>query len=89
MNSLQTTLVGAARSTLDALLRQAAAEPDWAHVTHRCAWCGRFLSEQGQWTFLPAPQAPRITTDGMCTTCGMRAMVEVATRTPLRARLAA
>jgi hypothetical protein len=73
---------------LDALLRLAATNPDWETVIHRCAWCGRIRTERGAWVFRPV-DASAVTTDGMCPSCGTRALSEVGNRQLRRLRRAA
>ncbi len=73
---------------LDTLLRLAATTLDWETVIHRCAWCGHIRAEHGAWVLRPV-DASAVTTDGMCPTCGMRALTAVRNRQPRRLPLAA
>ncbi len=73
---------------LDALLKLAATTPDWETVIHRCAWCGRIRTEHGAWVLRPV-DASAATTDGMCPSCGRRALTEVGNRQRRRLGLAA
>ena len=74
---------------LDSMLKLAAATDDWTRVVHRCAWCQRFVDQNGEYTALVVLDATTVVTDGMCTACGMRAMAHLAARRQRRDALAA
>jgi hypothetical protein len=75
--------------TLEAELKRAAAAVDWSHVVHRCAWCRRVADPQGHYVTSDNLDESTVITDGMCPTCGTRALAVLATRRLARERPAA
>jgi hypothetical protein len=75
--------------TLESELKRAAAEVDWSHVVHRCAWCKRVADAQGTYVSARDLAPDMVVTDGMCPACGARAMARIAARRLARERRAA
>jgi hypothetical protein len=50
---------------LDTLLK-AAAEADWTHVQHRCAWCGHVAGRDGRYRALAVVQPGTVFTATVC-----------------------
>jgi ribosomal protein S27AE len=71
---------------LDSMLK-IAAEAEWTRVVQRCAWCGRMANEHGQYVAAVAVTAETVFTDGMCPTCGARALASLADRARRRQTL--
>jgi hypothetical protein len=71
--------------TLESELRRAAAEVDWRHVVHRCAWCQRVADARGQYVAAVDLDESVVITDGMCPACGVRALAKL--KSDLRKRL--
>lgn len=68
---------------MDALesMLERAAHGAWDRVVPRCAWCGRIADADG--CYVPPPtvfDARTVFTDGMCPTCGTRALAEIGHR---------
>ena len=74
--------------SLDAMLKSVADAREWSDVVHRCAWCGRIATARGEWVLRPI-DAAQLTTDGMCPTCGARALREIVARHLRDSQLAA
>ncbi|HEY1291609.1 MAG TPA: hypothetical protein VGJ60_00835 [Chloroflexota bacterium] len=75
--------------TLESELKRAAAETDWRRVVHRCAWCMRIADARGRYVSARELADNTVVTDGMCPSCGRRALARLAERRPARERLAA
>jgi hypothetical protein len=65
---------------LDLMLKRAASADEWTRVVHRCAWCQRVVNERGEYAAMVVLDASTVVTDGMCPSCGMRAMADLAVR---------
>jgi hypothetical protein len=66
--------------TLESELKRAAAEGDWSQVVHRCAWCNRIADAHGMYVLSQQLAPDAVVTDGMCPSCGQRALARVAAR---------
>jgi hypothetical protein len=75
--------------TLESELKRAAAEVDWTHIVHRCAWCKRIANAQGTYVSMRELAPDTVVTDGMCPACGELAMARIAARRVARERRAA
>ncbi len=75
--------------TLESELKRAAAEVDWSHVVHRCAWCNGIANAQGEYVSSRELAPDSVVTDGMCPPCGRLAMARIAARRVARERPAA
>ncbi|MBV9577853.1 MAG: hypothetical protein JO057_04605 [Chloroflexi bacterium] len=78
--------------TLETELKRAAAQVDWNHIVHRCAWCKRVADAQGEYVSprkLVALDDDVVATDGMCPACGARALAVLDARRLARERPAA
>jgi hypothetical protein len=73
---------------LETLLTNAATATNWSNVVHRCAWCGRVARPDGSYS-VPTQIGPAtVASDGMCSSCGARALSEIAARRSANSRAA-
>jgi hypothetical protein len=74
-------------TALETLLANAATASRWSSVVHRCAWCGRVARPDGSYAPPRRIGPATVVSDGMCSSCGARALREIAARRTLQARL--
>ncbi len=65
---------------LDEMLKRAARADGWTKVVHRCAWCRRRINAPGSEAELTSLEPTVVVTDGMCPTCGSKALAAIAHR---------
>jgi hypothetical protein len=75
---------------MEVLLEAAARFANWERmVTHRCAWCNRVADRDGVYRKDIRVSNTRVSTDGMCPTCGAEALVQISMRGMRRLNAAA